>query len=213
MSVIKRACLEALASALRTALPPSVDVAAVAADYEEKTTFPSVRILPGRFTFDSSQEQEVDDAQADKLFVQVGEFVGNVEVRVCAKSRAQRENVEDVVLNWFLSPEWTPGTRTVLLPSGVLVGGWATTYQAPCTFELNEEEWREEAVFSDKRFSFVELDATFPALAVRTQTYTIQDLRLVMEADVNLDLSASPIVSAEEALAIDEFGNTTKTTP
>lgn len=210
--MIKRACLDALADALRAALPPTVDVDVCAADWEEPTKFPAVRVLPGRFSLDTSQEEEVDDTQADKLFVQVGEFVGSVEVRVSARNRTQRENVEDYVLNWLLSPEWTPGTRTVLV-SGVVVGGIATTYAAPCTFELTDEEWREEMAFSDKRFSFVDLQTTFPALAMRTQTYTIQDLRLVMEADINLDLSAPANVSAEEALKIDEFGNVTKTTP
>lgn len=211
---MKRACVESLATALRAVLPVNVDVRACAADWEEPTQFPAVSVLPGKFTFDPWQEREVDDTQADKLFLEVGEFEGNVEIRVSARSRAQRELVEDAVLNYFLSRPLTPGVQTTTLPP-VPVGGVATTYQATCAFALDDEEWREEMAFSDKRYTFLDVEAWFPALVVRSGVYTIQQLVLAFDADVNEVVGASPAPTApasEEDLLIAADGTYTKTT-
>lgn len=208
---MKRACVESLAAALRAVLPDNVDVAACAADWEEPTKYPAVRVLPGKFTFDPWQEQEVDDTQSDKLFLQVGEFEGSVEIRVCATSKIVRERLEDVVSNFFLSRPYTPGVQVTTLPSGMTVGGFATTYQANCAFSLDDEEWREEMAFTDKRFSFLGVDAWFPALVVRTGVHTIEQLVLVMEADVSTDVDAGPNPGAEEGLLVADDGTLTKT--
>jgi hypothetical protein len=211
---MKRSCVESLATALRAVVPAGVDVQACAADWEEPTKFPAVRVLPGKFTFDPWQEQEVDDTQATNLFLEVGEFEGNVEIRVSARHKIQREQIEDTILNWFLSRAYTPGVQVTTLPSGQTVGGIATTYQANCAFSLEDEEWREEMVFADKRYSFLDVEAWFPALVVRTGVSTIQSLRLVMEADVAADVTVTtPNASAEEGLLVADDGTTTKINP
>lgn len=211
---MKRACVESLATALAAVLPVGTDCKACAAGWEEPTKFPAVRVLPGKFTFDPWQEQEVDDSQATNLFLEVGEFEGNIEIRVSARSKKERETIEDAILNWFLSREYTPGVQVTTLPSGQVVGGIATTYQANCAFSLEDEEWREEMVFSDKRFTFLDVEAWFPALVVRTGVATIQSLRLVMEADVSADVTVTtPNPSAEEGLLVADDGTTTKINP
>lgn len=210
---MKRACVDSLAAALKAALPPTVDVGACAADWEEPTKFPAVRILPGKFTFDSWQEEEVDDTQADKLFLQVGEFVGNVEIRVSARSRREREVVEDLVTHYFLERPYTPGTQITILPEA-LVGGCVTSYKAFCAFTLEDSDWREEMVFSSKRFSFLDVEATFPALIVRKNVFTIEQLVLVLEADVRADVNVvptDPTTIGGEDLIVNEDGTTTPT--
>lgn len=210
---MKRVCVESLATALAAVVPAGVDVKACAAGWEEPTKFPAVRVLPGKFTFDPWQEQEVDDTQATNLFLEVGEFEGNVEIRVSATSKIQRETIEDAITNFFLSREYSPGVQVVTLPA-VPVGGIATTYQANCAFALEDEEWREEMVFADKRFTFLDVEAWFPALVVRTGVATIQSLRLVMQADVDEDMTVTtPTPSAEEGLSVADDGTTTKLTP
>lgn len=195
-------------------MPAGVDVQACAAGWEEPTKFPAVRVLPGKFTFDPWQEQEVDDTQATNLFLEVGEFEGNVEIRVSATSKFQREQIEDTILNWFLARAYTPGVQVTTLPPGQTVGGIATTYQANCAFSLEDEEWREEMVFAAKRYTFLDVEAWFPALVVRTGVPTIQSLRLAMEADVAADVTVTtPNTSAEEGLLVADDGTTTKLNP
>lgn len=214
-SVMKRACIDSLANALRAVLPATVDVQACAADWEEPTKFPAVRVLPGKFTFEPWQEREVDDSQADKLFLEVGEFEGDVEIRISARSRREREVVEDLVMNYFLSREFSPGVQTTTLPSGMTVGGFATTYQATCAFAVEDGEWREEMAFADKKFSFLDVEAWFPALVVRSNVYTIDQLVLALDTDAQADVDDAPTTpqpASEEDLLIADDGTVTKTT-
>lgn len=208
MSLIKRAMADAFVDYLRCRLPPSLGVnveaiQAEAASWEEPTKFPSVRILPQKFTLDPSQETELDDSSPDKLLLDVGDFIGTIEIRVSAKTRPSRLIVEDAVLNVMLEREFTPGI-VVLQTKPVVVGGYVTAEAAVCTVELQDENWRDEQVLAKRRYTFMTLDAAYPALVVRT-AYPINQLVMAFTEDLNSD---SP---ATEDTIVNEDGTTSPT--
>lgn len=206
MSLLKRSMVDAFVAAFQAALPPAlqINVAASGADWEEPSQFPALRIIPSdKFKFDPMQEEEIDDTQPDKLLVEVGDFSGSVELRAVARSRKERETIEEAVMNVLLSREGAPGV-VVAQTENVTVGGFATAYSAPVTMCLGDEEWRDEMVMDRKRYSFLTLDAYYPALVMRTGVHTIDQLVLAFNEDLNSD-------TPEEEVLIDENGSTAPT--
>jgi hypothetical protein len=208
MSLIKRAMVDAFVAAFQAALPPSaqINVAGSGADWEEPSVFPALRIIPSeKFKFDAMQDEEIDDTQPDKLLVEVGDFEGSIELRVIGRNRKERETVEELVMNVLLSRDGAPGVM-VAQTAPVSVGGYATLYSAPVTMCLGDEEWRDEMVMDRKRFSFMTLDAYYPALVMKTGVYPINQLILAFNEDLNSDVP-------EEASIVNDDGSMTPTTP
>jgi len=194
---MRRACLESLADALSKVVPSGTTVEVGNADWEEPACLPLVRVIPQRFDFEPWQEEERDDTQPTRLFLDVGTFSGTVELRAAAKSKREREELEDLILNWFLSRELSPGVQVTVIPSGLKVGGAVTTYQAPCSFEMSGSEWQEEMAFQNRRYSFIDVDAHFPALVMREPVYTIDQLILALDSDDNGTVDFETIVTEE----------------
>ena len=187
MSVIKTAMLDAFVAAFQAALNPAlgITVEPAAADWEEPQVFPLLRIVPSeKFNFEPWQEEELDDTQPGLLLLEVGSFSGSVELRVCARTKKERELIEDAVQNVLFQREGAPGVL-VAQTADLNVGGYATAYSAPVALVFNDEEWREEMVFAKKRYSFLTCEADFPMLVMRTGVYTIEQLVLAFTDDIN----------------------------
>lgn len=206
MSLVKRAMVDAFVAAFQAALPASlqIDVQGSGANWEEPSKFPALRIIPSeKFKFDPMQEQEIDDTQPDQLLVEVGDFEGMIELRAVGRNRKEREIIEDAVMNVLLGKEGTPGVL-VAQTAPVTIGGFASLYQATVSMCLSDEEWRDEMVMDRKRYTFITLDAYYPALVTRANVYAINELVLAFNEDLNSD-------TPEEEVLINEDGSTTPT--
>lgn len=201
-SSLKRAAAEALIRYLRDNLPPSlgVTIAAGAADPEDRLVTPTIRLLPQDFEFIPFQEDSVDDSPADRHLIDVGEFVGDIEMRLVGCSGETRETLEDSVTNLFLAQELRPGV-IVAQTRPVTVGGWSTAYTASCAYILESAIWHDEAAFSKRRYTYLTISTVYPALVMRKPDYTINELI----AAFNMDLEDA----VQEQISIDEDGNIT----
>lgn len=195
MSAIKRACVDALAAAFQAQLG-SVPVKAVQASYEKEQVHPSVQLMPKRFTFTASQDEELDTSVSDRNLVTVGAFEGQVEIRVAAVSKKEREDIQDLVWNALNQDEYRIGVL-VAQTAAVKVAGTQFLYQALAVAVLPDgdgsEEWREEMVFEASRYSYITLDVAYPAL-VNRQAYDMNTMTLAFTEDLDSD---TPVLDEE----------------
>lgn len=172
----------------------------------ERAAFPCVSILMRSMTFDPAQADELwwnEDTDDGKLLMNVGCFSGTCEVRVYAKSVAERESLEQQILHALMAEPMSPGVVSLQTPE-VTVNSLVTLYQAPVAFCLDDAEWREEFAFENRRFSFIDLDAMFPALVTR-DAYTIETLVTALNHDIDSDIP-------DEQVSINEDGDITQYT-
>lgn len=201
MSLIKRAACKVLKDYLATQPGlTTVPIHVQGEDYEDDETQPSITIIPGRCEFTPWQDEEADITVDDKILCNVGDFEGSAEIRAVCNFPAQREVLEQCILDAFMSSEFSQGVITGQTPP-LTVGGQAYLARAICTFVLKDEDWRDEMVFSSQRYSYLAMDMSFPAFASRT-AYTIEQLILAIAFDL---ASNDP----DEARQINQDGSTT----
>lgn len=204
---LKRASADALAAALAAHLTSLGETAlaanckAIEADWEEQTSFPSLRVMIDDLRFTpASVDQELDDATAGELVVAVGDLHGSAEVRLGYASRAQRDQLEAQVLDAFLQDEDARAQVTVQLSSVVLPGG-PTTFEPAVTFQLTEDGWVEEKVFDKRRYSSLYLEVVLPVLVRRSVVGEMDTLILAFTQD--LDTDAADVATTKVSVADD----------
>jgi hypothetical protein len=202
-----RACA-ALASALEAAVPRLAGKTMVArSDAERWAVYPGLCVVPLRMRYEAGQacERDFGDIATSgpplgTLTEQVGAFTGIVRLQLTALSAPAREDLEDAVVNYLLSWEGHPGVRVITLPD-LEVGGVATLYEAPCAFTLDDAEWRDEQVYEQKRFTWIDLDLATPALIARDDVPQLQQIIFAFETDL----------AQTETVQVDEDGGLTPT--
>lgn len=192
MSQVKRAAAKALADTIETQIPELAGrVFPSWADEENEAAYPAVVVLPGRMKFEPWQEDEIDDSDPNVLVLSVGDFEGEAELRVYAKSEAERERIGQLVTDLFMAREGAPGVLvadTDPIPLNVLGSRTPQLGTAHAAFTLDDDEWSEERVFSKKRYQFMNVGVVFPCLVARSVP-TILQLVIEMQAAVALDLT------------------------
>lgn len=179
--------------------------------------YPQIVILPQRLTFEASlavDELDLTDEglAANQAVVDVGAWTGNLEIRVTAKDKPQRETIQAAIQALFMAG----GTNPASTKRGIIVtttpaltfGATVTTYQAPCAFSIMGDQWNEELVFDKKRYTFMQVETSVPALVLWEGIYTIEEYHLALTHDMD---SVNPVLV--DATIIDEDGNMTPTTP
>jgi hypothetical protein len=182
---IKRLILDAFASHVATADGLTDRVSPLQDGPDQQAVFPSVMLVPSSFTFEAWTATEVaynEDEDDGKLLMDVGEFTGNIELRLYAKNVPEREDYEQRILNLFLANPDAPGTITITTPP-IVIGEHATLYQASIIVRLTSELWREEFAFESRRYTFVDLEFAYPALVLLDNVPTINQLELHFEYD------------------------------
>jgi hypothetical protein len=207
MSNLRRAAAVAVAQAIASAVA-STDAAAAANckagedDQESGATYPSIRVLTRAIEFTPWQEESVGDdadpALAARELSRVGDFDGRLQIRVYHNHAVRREALEQAILDLLIGTEGAPG-NFVVQTAPVMLRGVQTLYPATVSCFLDEGTWEEELVFEKKRMSFLELDFSFPGLALRDAP-VINEIRLALEV---------PMGSVEEVTSIDEDGTLT----
>jgi hypothetical protein len=136
---------------------------------EAEVKYPSLAVVSRAFTFMPWQAVErnlpytdPDYSATDSLY-EVGGFEGELELRLYARSAPEREDWTQRLVNLFMKDEGRPGIVILFTPD-VVIEDRNTLFAAPCSFILEDEEWRDEAVFTDKRYTYATIQAAFPAL-------------------------------------------------
>lgn len=208
MSAIRYEALKALKTAIEAGVTDLAGKVVIgAADPERSSKYPGLAIVPHTLRYDPQQSDEVyeeDDpvsgAPTSTLVENVGCFTGRVELRLNAVSMPKREDIEEAIIDLFLAREGGPGVLVVEIPD-ITIGGTATLYHAPVAYTLDNAEWREEMVFEHHRFTYLDVDLTFPALKA-SEVATIDQFYLAINHDLDSD---TPL----ETVQIDEAGEVT----
>lgn len=196
MSLVKRAACDALAQFIQTQIPELAgSVFALWSDEEAEAVYPSVALVPGKLVLNPWQEDEVDDTDPEVLVLEVGDFEGDVELRVYAKSAPERERIGQLVQDLWFQREGAPGvlvTQTAPVPLNVSGTQTATIAPALAAFTIDDETWQEERVFSKKRFDFMTVGLQLPCLVARAvPTITSVQVTLAVENDLTQPYSSA----------------------
>ncbi len=143
----------------------------------------SLVITRNVFTYFPEQMQIVALPEPTIVVVKVGYHEGEVELRLASPDAEERADLEQRLLELFLGsvhPVTGVGRPGVLVTEvtdfprlGDFVAAW----------ELDDGDWREEAVFDRSRQSILSVNALIPALATREGVPTIESLRLALTED------------------------------
>lgn len=174
--------------------PPQDRVVGGWADEEAVALFPSVAVLPDRLQMTPFQEDEADDSDPDVLVISVGELEGTTTIRLYAKSKDERADVEDQITNLFYQEECAQ--RLIVNLGSVTLSVTGTPAQVylldnvRATFLLTGDQmWTDEMVFSKKRYTYLTLDVAVECYVARSIP-NIDQLILAVQADASLDLSS-----------------------
>lgn len=200
MAVIRTHAMNRLISALEAAVPDLRGKVCKMGEPNQPRVWPTLQILPIRFKYYPMQEHEHKELGTTRLVVDVGRHEGTVQLRLGATTPQKRWDLEDEILDVFLSPEGRPG---------VLITSIEKVHDAVVVWELDADEWENEKVFTKKFFSIMTVTVQIPALVTRDGVYTIEHLRMTLTEDLETDFDDLP-AGWYETVTIDEDGDLTQ---
>jgi hypothetical protein len=216
VSVLLRAALEAAAVAFRDAAPSLTDVQVTHAPPDQSATYPVLALLPERFVLEPHHDDEVLDddgepvmADATTALMEVGTLRGTVRLWLAARTMPERARLEERIVAAFFADGLAPGRLQVTLDN-VEVLGVATGASWPVAFFLENSEWREELVFSERRWSFLQVDVDIPVLVLRKDAAIVTTLvaalttDLATQIDDPADVASPPLTDLEQVTVADD---------
>lgn len=178
MAVIRTHAMNRLVAAIEAAVPELRGKVCKMSEPNQARAWPTLQILPIGFKYFPMQEHEHKELGTSRLVVDVGRHEGTVQLRLGAITPQKRWDLEDEILDIFLSQEGRPG---------VLVTEIEEVHDAVVAWELDADEWENEKVFTKKFFSVMTVTAQIPALVTRDGVYTIEHLRMTLTEDLDFD--------------------------
>ncbi len=206
MANLKRIVAQTFADWLAGQVPELVgNIHTVQSGPNETSTYPCAALISNTLAFEPFQAWEVWAQDPDavpfvedgKVLINVGDFTGDYELRLYAQSVTERENLEEKVLHAMLAEAWRPGVVSLATPA-VTVNSFTTLYEAPCAFMVEREVWQEEFAFENRRFAFLDLTVQFPALILRSDTYTVTQMILALTEDLGSDTPTDSVEVSED---------------
>lgn len=218
MSAVRLASFRKLAETIRNTIPELRDSVFIqpsdgsqSMPFSEPLSCPiSLEITRSVFTYFPDQREVHGCPEPQVAIFKAGYHEGEIELRLAAPDPDERAEVEQKILEMFIGAE---DPVTELPRPGVLVTvvtDCPRLNQFVASWELDDGDWREEAVFDRSRQSILSVNAMVPALAVRGSTPTIQSLRVAFTEDFDREFDTT-VTSGEgvEVVQIDEDGNIT----
>ena len=204
MSLLRIRAAEVLGQLIGSHNPAIADsICGGPAEDGHKRRLPSIAIQPISWKFSPDQEDEWKEIGGNRLVLNVGRYDAFFRVEVGAKSPYVRAKLEQSVLDVFFQREGSPG---------IAVADIADCHDAIVSYELQSSRWDDEAGFSDKWFSTIDVNVVMPVLVERGSVFTMNEIRICLRADTLA--SFDDISSAtQECVAVDEDGCTTPSTP
>lgn len=210
---MRRVAADTLGAYLESQIPGLAGkIFTAAAGPETRAPCLALRLISRMFRFVPSDALEVyENATTDdgKVLVDIGLFTGLLTLQLYTTSPAEREQYEQLILDVFLSTVWSPGTLYLTTPA-VTVGGYASLYQAPLKAYLEDFSWIDEMAFESKRYSFMDVELDFSALA-KYDAHTIESLQIAF-SNSNTAVTTISQIDPTSHLEIQADGTVERTT-
>jgi hypothetical protein len=216
VSTVLEAACDLLGDALRAAVPELQTVQTVQAPPDGSAVYPAAAILPERFRLEAMGDEEVLDEDDDPIMMdgttalmEVGSLQGTARLWLAARYPAQRALLEEKIRAAFFQDGLAPSRLLVELEN-VEVLGVATGATWPVAFLLDTSEWREELVFSERRWSFIQLRVDVPVLVPRRNAAIVTSLIVALTTDLNTtvddpaDVASPPLTDIELVSVADD---------
>lgn len=160
--------------------------------------------IPHKFTLDPMQADPVlEPTTAGTQVDCIGEVNGVIELQLLTNTDVDREAIEDAINHTFWSQDGRPGIIVVNLPQ-VQINGAVTAYSPSCAYSHSHEDWNDEFAFSNRKWRFLDIDVTFPALVARTVTM-IDHLYLEYTDDLAGTVAQSSVEVLQDGSTVKEF--------
>lgn len=182
MAIIRLSALEALRNKIALDAPGlEGNICVGQADPGEELEFPSLAIKPIRWTYDPHQADEFFVSAPDRVVVDVGAHEAEVQLILGAKTAFKRYELEQEVIDIFLGTPMQPGIlNTPVIDCKDKLGEFVASW------ELETDQWGNEAAFDQEFFSTIIVTGIIPALVTRRQAYRIEQLQLGLSEDFNV---------------------------
>jgi hypothetical protein len=222
MSLIKIKVLQRLADLIGSEIKElKGQICAGPAGRDHALKFPSLAIVPGRFSFYPEQADEndyvkgrVNDVAPKTTAFNVGRWEGFIELRLGEKTPFKRYELEYKLENLFLGT--TTGTDPVYrdkyyeLRPGTLLIDVPECYGARCAFSIEDDVWENEMVFTNEWYSIMRIQTILPAIITRKPIHTIDTVHLSLTSDLDTAITSPSVLPSDtETKAIDQDGNIT----
>lgn len=203
MAVIKIKALQRLADLVACEIKElKGSICAGPATNNHQLGFPSLSIVPERFSFIPNQPSEYNYVtKQDRcpspvtVVMDVGRWEGEIVMRLGAKTPFKRYELEHQIEQLFLGDVTgaSPDALARFRP-GILLVDVPECNDARIAFELQNDTWRDEKVFANKWFSELRILAQIPALVPWKPVYTIDTLQLSLTEDLETAVPDSETV-------------------
>lgn len=216
MSRLLAAACRLLGAACKDAAPELATISTVQAPPEEASVYPALALLPERFRLVAHGDEEVVDDDGDPIMtnattavMEVGSLRGTVRLWLATRLTAERARLEEKVVSAFFQDDLAPSRLLVTLEN-VEVLGVATGADWPVAFMIDTTEWREELVFSERRWSFIQLNVDIPVLILRKDAALVTTLVAALTTDITTtvddptDVAVPPLTSLEQVTVADD---------
>jgi len=198
MSTVKLPALQSLAAHIGCEIPELSGNVCPFPGPSKRTQYPYLYIkLAGMLEFEPQQERIQYEIGPTACVYEHGHHVGRIKLILGATSQYQRMELEEKVLNLFLSREGAPG---VLLTDVV----YCEKYNWQASWLLDGHMWDQGGITESRFNSEINVDAAIPALTTRDGLYSIDELKLVLD----LDQVGDPVIGpSQTVLVIGEDGS------
>ncbi len=201
-AVVKLTALQALATALATAIPAlagKIIVQQAPSNVDE--TFPNLTIiLAGKMTYEPHQRLLQADLGSNVVVYNVGSHSGPLQLRLVATSLKERATLEDAIERLATSREGGPGVIVVPVTDSDAVP-WVAA------FEYEDSQWMDQRALEREYESVMTFNAIVPALTTTTE-YEIDTLILGLTQDMTTAFTPSTFAPpAVELVSINADGS------
>jgi len=203
VSLIRIRAAEVLGAIIAGYYPEIADsICGGPAEDGHKRRLPSIAIQPINWKFTPDQESEWKELGLNRVVLNAGRYDAFFRVQVGSKSPYVRAKLEQAVLDTFFQQEGRPGITVVEI---------ADCNDAIVAYELEQSSWQDEAGFSDKWFSTINVNVVMPVLIERGSVFSMDEIRFCLRADTaaSFDTISESVL---ECIAVDENGNVTLST-
>lgn len=189
MAIIRLEALKQLSAAISCEIPElDGNICEGQADASHKLAFPHLVLKPIRWTYVPHQAEEVYDSAPDRVVMNVGAWEGEVQLILGHKHAYGRYELEQELLDLFLSTPMQPGIlNTPVLACREKLGPFTASW------ELDADAWQNEAAFDQQFYSTLFITGILPALVTRKDAYTIEQLQLGLTEDFDVSVNAQTL--------------------
>jgi len=171
MAIVRLEALKQLGKEIACAVPELKDRICIGqAPGSREIRWPHLAIIPVTWAYEPNQAREVDSPAPDRVIMEVGAHTARVQFRLGAADIYTRIALEQKIIDLFLS--------TPLHPGILLTDVAACPLEFRASWELQEDEWRNEAAFDKAYYSITQVNGIIPALVTRLGAWTIDQLQI-----------------------------------